>query len=176
MHKLTHVGTAKGRTTFRLFSFLIVLAALYFLFIPSFYTVLTIRETNTNRLLWSRDVQEESRFGIRWIHSIHRTPIEEFYRVRGTSVVLDEMTFEEYGIGMESGLAPGEKLLTEEGTFRIVNMNRIFPALHLFIGQVRANHTLLFQGQEIPFSTLDTPGSAVTIQVEKQTIWERFGG
>ncbi|NGQ96666.1 DUF1850 domain-containing protein [Brevibacillus sp. SYP-B805] len=176
MHKSTTAGTAKGRTAFRLFSFLIVLAALSFLLSIPLFTVLAIREIGSNRLVWSHDVQEGSRFGIRWTHSIHRTPVEEFYQVQGGKVVLVEETFKEYGIGMESGLAPGEKLLIEKDRFRIVGMNRIFPALHLFIGQVRANHTLLFQGQEIPLGTLDTPGSAVTIQVEKQSIWQRIGG
>lgn len=164
----------KGRTTFRLFSFLALLSVLV-LFLP-LVPALTIRDTATNHLMWLGRVTEGSPFAIRWIHSIHRSPVVEYYRVQGSAVVLTEMTFEDYGIGMNSELAPGEKLLTENGSFRIMNMNRSFPALHLFIGQVRANHTLLFQGKEIPLGTVDKPGSAITIQLEKQSIFNWIGG
>jgi hypothetical protein len=166
----------KGRTTFRLFTFLaVVLVIAICTYIP-FFTVLVVKDTETSQLLWSQPIKNGGSFAIRWIHSIHRTPVVEYYQVKDGRVVLTEMTFEDYGIGMESELAPGEKLMTENGTFRIVNMNRVFPALHLFIGQVRANHTLLFQGKEIPLGTVDKPGSAITIQVEQQTIFNWIGG
>ncbi|WP_134685725.1 DUF1850 domain-containing protein [Brevibacillus migulae] len=173
---LSIVGAAKGRTTFRLFSFLVVAAALLlFLQIP-LSTSLVIRDTRSQQIVWSHSIKNGDSFAIRFIHSIHRTPIVEYYLIKQEQIQLHQMTFEEYGIGMESQLAPGEQLLIEDGDFRVVNMNRLFPALHLFIGQVRANHTLLFEGKEIPFRTLDKPGSAVTIQVEKQSTWEKLGG
>jgi len=166
----------EGRTSFRLFSFfLAAVLLLLILFVPARQS-LTVRDTVTGQLLWHRQVHEESPFGIRWIHSIHRTPVEEYYRVRSGEVVLVELTFKEYGIGMESGLAPGERLVNQNGVFHLQNMNRTFPALNIRIGQVRAKHTLLFDGAEIPLSTLNRPGSAVTIQTEKLSLWDRIGG
>lgn len=86
------------------------------------------------------------------------------------------MSFHDYGIGMENELAPGEELVVKDGLFRILHMNRKFPALHLFIGQVRANHTLLFAGSDIPLSSIVEPGTAITIQVEKRSILREIGG
>lgn len=166
----------KGRTTFRLFSFLAVVLILLICSIIPLFTVLVVKDTETSLLLWSQPVKNGGTFGIRWIHSIHRTPVVEYYQVQDGSIVLKELTFEDYGIGMESELSPGEKLITENGKFRIVNMNRVFPALHLFVGQVRANHTLLFQEQEIPLETIVKPGSAITIEVEQRTIFNWIGG
>jgi hypothetical protein len=166
----------KGRSRLRLFSFITGLAALILIVNAPFYTVLAIRDTASNKLVWEKRVTEESAFAIRWIHSIHRTPVTEYYRVRDHRLVLVEMSFEDYGIGMNNELEPGEKLITRDGTFIVTNMSRQFPALHMFIGQVRANHTLLFQGTEIPFNTLDNPGSSVTIQVEKRSILDQIGG
>jgi hypothetical protein len=162
----------KGRTTFRLFSFLVVVLVIAICSYLSFLPVLVVKDTESGRLLWSQPIKNGGSFAIRWIHSIHRTPVVEYYRVQDGRIVLTEMTFKDYGIGMESELAPGEKLIAEHGTFRIVNMNRLFPALHLFIGQVRANHTLLYQGKEFPLGMIGKPGSAVTIQVEQQTIFQ----
>jgi hypothetical protein len=176
MLKAGHVSCRKGRTSFRLFSFLLLSAAcLLCLNIPVF-TVLVVRDTETDQAVWSNRIEDGGTFAIRWTHSIHRTPVTEYYRVRGDQIVLTEMTFEDYGIGMNSELAPGEKLVVKDGQFRVINMNHVFPALHLFIGQVRANHTLLFAGNEIPLGSVDKPGAAVTIRVEKETILEQIGG
>lgn len=119
---------------------------------------------------------EQGTFGIRWTHSIHRSSIEEHYRVQGGQIILSEMTFHDYGIGMDNELAPGEELVIRDGLFRILHMNRVFPALHLFIGQVRANHTLLFSGNEISLGSLHKPGAAITIQAEKRSILNEIGG
>ncbi|MEC2129503.1 DUF1850 domain-containing protein [Brevibacillus centrosporus] len=166
----------KGRTGFRLFSLLLLLAAVtLFCFIPVIPS-LVIRDTLSHELMWSRSITADTTFGIRWTHSIHRSLIEEQYRIQSGQIVLSEMSFHDYGIGMENELSPGEELVISDGVFRIRHMNRIFPALHLFIGQVRANHTLLFAGEEIPLGTIDRPGSAITIQTETRSIFSMIGG
>ncbi|MGG1662453.1 DUF1850 domain-containing protein [Brevibacillus sp. NRS-1366] len=170
-----HVNTRKGRTAFRLFSILLLAAVICFLTLP-LYTALVIRDTKTNQIIWSRRLVEDEAFGIRWTHSIHRSAIEEHYHIVKDQIILSEMTFHDYGIGMENELAPGEELVIENGHFLIRNMHRAFPALHLFIGQIRANHTLLFSGTEIPLGSIEKPGEAITIQSEKRSILSELGG
>ncbi|CAJ1004060.1 hypothetical protein QO009_003378 [Brevibacillus aydinogluensis] len=169
------VGTGKGRTSFRLFSFLLLTTVILATLIPIF-PALVIRDTETNRLVWSSQIADDGTFAIRWTHSINRTPVVETYRVQNGQIILSELTFQDYGIGMETQLADDEQLISENGLFRIVNMHRAYPALHLFIGQVRANHTLLFSGREIPLADVDNPGAAVTIRVEKRSILQAIGG
>ncbi|WP_421617004.1 DUF1850 domain-containing protein [Brevibacillus sp. TJ4] len=137
---------------------------------------MVIRDTHSLQLVWSSRISEDSTFGLRWTHSIHRSLVEEKYRIHDGQIILTEMSFHDYGIGMENELAPGEKLDIQDGQFHIRNMNRHFPALHLFIGQVRAGHTLLFSGTEIPLGSLHAPGAAITIQVEKRSILNEIGG
>jgi len=170
------VGVGKGRTTFRLFSFLLSLAVIWVLAALPVSTVLVIRDTESNRIVWSGPVRDGSPFAIRWTHSIHRSPVIEYYRVQNKQLRLYAMQFEDYGIGMSSELAPGEKLVSRDGAFLIENMNRLFPAIRLFIGQVRANHTLLFEGTEIPLASVNTPGKAVLIQAETHSILQMIGG
>jgi hypothetical protein len=170
-----HEGKKKGRTAFRLFSLLLLVIVICLLTIP-YIPSLVIRDTMSNQLVWSSRIMDNSTFGIRWTHSIHRSPVEEHYRLQGGQIILSEMSFQDYGIGMENELSPGEKLVIADGQFRILHMNRAFPALHLFIGQVRANHTLLFSGKEIPLSSIYKPGAAITIQAEKRSILSEIGG
>lgn len=137
---------------------------------------LVIRDAKTRELVWSNLVSEGATFGLRWTHSIHRSLVEEKYRIQGGQILLTEMTFHDYGIGMENELQPGEQLVMQDGHFRILHMNRSFPALHLFIGQVRARHTLLFSGTEIPLEAIHKPGAAIAIQVEKRSLLSVMGG
>lgn len=168
-------GSRKGRTAFRLFTFLLLAGVVCLLVFP-LYPSLVIRDSKSHDLVWSSPIEEHGTFGIRWTHSIHRSTVEELYRISNGQIILTEMGFHDYGIGMENELAPGEELVFRDGEFRILHMNRGFPAIHLFIGQVRANHTLLYAGQEIPLGSIDEPGSAITIQVEKLSILSKAGG
>lgn len=172
----TEATGKKRRSRLRLFSILLLLVlGTIFVSVPLIPS-LVIRDTHSQQLLWSSRIAENSTFGLRWTHSIHRSLVEEKYRINGGTIILSEMSFHDYGIGMENELAPGEKLEIKDGQFRILNMNRYFPALHLFIGQVRANHTLLFSGTEIPLGSIGKPGSAITIQIEKRSILSEIGG
>jgi len=175
MIALKQGGSRKRRTRLRLFSLTLLLCSIVVLNLP-IYPSLVIRESASNHLVWSSRITAEQTFGLRWTHSIHRSAIEEFYRIEDEHIILSEMSFHDYGIGMENDLAPGEKLVVQDGLFRILHMNRSFPALHLFTGQVRANHTLLFAGTDIPLSSIVTPGTAIAIQVEKRSIFREIGG
>lgn len=166
----------KGRTAFRLFSLLFLLAAIVGLCAIPLFPSLVIRDTLSHQLMWSSRIDDHTTFGIRWTHSIHRSLVEEQYRIQGGQIILTDMSFHDYGIGMENELAPGEELVISDGAFHVLHMNRVFPALHLYIGQVRANHTLLFSGKEIPLGSIDKPGAAITIQAEKRSILSEIGG
>lgn len=170
-----HVVEKNGRTAFRLFSVLLLLVIVCMITLPV-YPSLVIRDTRSNQLVWSSRLGSIDTFGIRWTHSIHRSVIEEHYRVTDGQIILSDMTFHDYGIGMENELAPGEELVIANGQFQVRSMNRIFPALHLFVGQIRANHTLLFSGTEIPLGSIEKPGEAITIQSENRSLLSELGG
>lgn len=161
---------------FRLFSFFLLVIVIYVGISTPLIHALVIRDTRSNQVVWSANIQDEASFGIRWTHSIHLSTIEEQYRIVDGQIILSEMSFHDCGIGMENELAPGEELILADGRFHIRNMQRSFPAIRLFIGQVRANHTLLFAGQDIPLSLIDKPGEAITIQAEKRSILSELGG
>ncbi|RNB60296.1 DUF1850 domain-containing protein [Brevibacillus gelatini] len=163
------------RNLFRLFSFLALLLLSSVAVIPLF-PVLVVRDSTSNAVLFSHRIAHDGSFGIRWTHSIHRSDVEEHYRLEAGQIVLTRLRFHDYGIGMENELAAGEELVLADGQFEVRNMHRVFPALHLFIGQVRANHTLLFAGQELPLRTIGKPGEAVVIQAEKRSMLSELGG
>lgn len=139
--------------------------------------VLLISQTPGGRVLFQSPVDQGSRFSLAYIHSIHRTPVEELFVINGKrEIVLDAMIFESYGVGMPSSLEGHETFRMEDGKMRIENIDRTLQSFDLRIGQVIANHKLLLRGQEIPLAALGKPGSAVRFEIGHLRVWDYLKG
>lgn len=155
--------------------FLIIFAFLLFVMVP-FFPHLVVLDGQTNKLLFHHTVHTGQTFEIQYIHSIHLTPVNEFYQINDElNIVLNEVHFDTYGVGMPSDLSEGETLELKNGKMMIKNMRRILPSIDLRIGQVIANHQLIMNSQKIPFSSIAPPGSWVHIEVKKLSIIELWG-
>lgn len=155
--------------------FLIIFAFLLFMMVP-FFPHFVILDGQTNHLLFHQPVHSGQSFEIQYIHSIHLTPVNEFYQINDDlNIVLNEVHFDTYSVGMPSDLSEGETLELKNGKMMIKNMQRIMPSIDLRIGQVIANHQLKMNGQLIPFSSIAKPGSWVHIEVRKLSIFDLWG-
>lgn len=140
-------------------------------------TVLMITQSPDGRIVYQARVEEGSRFSLAYIHSIHRTPVEEFFVVNEKrQIVLDAMTFESYGVGMPTSLVGDESFTMADGKLRIEHIDRTLDSFELRIGQVIANHMLLLGEQEVHLSELSQPGSAVRFEISHLHIWDYVKG
>lgn len=139
--------------------------------------VLTIRQAPDGPIVFQSPVDDGSRFSLIYIHSIHRTPVEELFVINeNRQIVLDAMIFESYGVGMPTSPEGNETFRMADGKMRIENIGRTLPAFELRIGQVIADHKLRLGGQEIPLSGLGKPGSAVRFEIGRLHVWEYVKG
>jgi hypothetical protein len=139
---------------------------------PAFWGVV-IEDGETGERLAFLNVKPDEEFSIKYIHSIHRTPVLEIYHTnREGTIIQTEMRFEEFGVGMPSGVTGTEIFTQKDGTYILSNMNRTFPSLDIRTGQVIANHMLLYDGQEYPFSSFSKKGSWVRLKTEKLNVWQ----
>jgi hypothetical protein len=162
----------------RLLSFFLVLV----LAIPVAYLTwpaqpaLTLTTGKTNKTVYAEPINVGERFIIQFTHSIHKTPVvEEYFIDTGYNIVLDQVTFETYGVGNPSSIESGQTFTQKDGKYIIGNMNRVLPYFDQAIGQVIANHQLIIKNEQIAFSELSQPGSWVRIEVKKVslfTIWK----
>jgi hypothetical protein len=135
-----------------------------------------LSQSDGDRVLLTIPLQVKEPFYIRYIHSIHLTPvIEKYYVDEAENIVVDSVTYESYGVGMPSDLEPGQTFRQEDGKFIVGNMNRKLPYFDQRIGQVIANHTLIIRNQEIPLSEVSRPGSSVRFQATKETAAQIIG-
>lgn len=139
--------------------------------------VLSVKQAADGQIVFQSPVHQGSRFSLTYIHSIHRTPVEEvFYVNEKKQMVLDALIFESYGVGMPTSLEGEETFRMADGKMRIEHIDRALDTFELRIGQVIADHKLLLQGEEIPLSALSEPGSAVRFEIDRLHVWEYLKG
>lgn len=151
------------------FLLLLIVILLFFIFSP-FFPYLIIIDGKNNTILYSRSFLLENEFMIRYIHSIHLTPVEELYTVKDNTIILNELHYDTYSVGMPSELNYGEKFNIKNGRFVISNMNRVFSNINLRTGQVISNHTLIFNKDKIELNKITSPGSWIRFEVRKCNI------
>ncbi len=137
---------------------------------------LVVLDGETNKMLYHIPVRIEEQFIIHYIHSIHLTPVDEIYHVNANmQIVVDEVHFDTYSVGMPSELNAGETIELKDGKIMIKNMNRSLPYIDLRIGQVIANHQLIIKNQTIQMSDIAPPGSWIRLKMVKLNIFKLMG-
>lgn len=146
------------------------------LFIP-IRKALVFQFENTNKILAFIPISDNPYFKIKFTHSIHLTDVFESYVITHDNQIKQyELEYEDTAIGMPSNSSVGEKFIMKDGKYYITNMNRIFQSFDLRIGQVRANHTVIFDGAEYPLANYIEPGTSVRIEVKKINLLQEMEG
>lgn len=68
-----------------------------------------------------------------YIHSIHKTPVDEFFTVANGELLLTQVRYDSYGVGMPTD--EGDSFTLEDGRF-IVNLRRTFTQIDLRVSPV----------------------------------------
>jgi hypothetical protein len=126
---------------------------------------LTLSVTATDQIIYERALSVGSPFAIRYIHSIHRTPVEEWFHIDSENqIILDRVIYESLGVGNPTTIEEGQTLRLLDGKLIIEGMNRVLGRFVLATGQVIADHRLIIEGEEIPLADLCPPGTSVLIE------------
>lgn len=108
-----------------------------------------IKDFHTKELIYSRTMKVGETFTLKYIHSVTKQPVYEVYSIKNKSTIsVIEMRFDTFGPNLPVGPEVLEKETTsffiEDGYYRVTFQNREFKQIPLRIGQVIANHTLIF--------------------------------
>jgi hypothetical protein len=124
---------------------------------------LILTDVGTGKLVYERVLPHGEPFSIRFIHSIHRTPIIETYHIDASGqIILDAVAYQSLGVGNPSTLEDGQTFRLDQGYMIIEQMNRRLGEFVLATGQVVADHHLLFEGDDIPLTELCPPGTRLS--------------
>ncbi|WP_456272548.1 DUF1850 domain-containing protein [Bacillus sp. AK031] len=151
---------------------------LIFLFVPfKPYIVLESLKGENKTVLAPLNGGKDSKFSILYTHSIHLSDVLETYEAtEKMQISQTSLVYEDTAIGMP-GDATGDEVFerTEDGKYKISNMNRVFPHIDISVGQVVANHRLINNGHEYRLADYFKKGALIRMSVQKQSliqIWE----
>lgn len=119
----------------------------------------------------------EDRFKIRYTHTIHRSDVIESYRL-GTDgqLMLTELEYEDFNIGMPSNAGEGERFVEKDGKYFIQNMKRELPEFRLLIGDVDAELMFLYAGKELDLKKSLERGKIYTFRAQRLSIYQQLEG
>lgn len=105
----------------------------------------------------------DGRFDHVFVHSVHRTPVVERFRIEGDPprLHLHELRYQSQGVGMPADAEGGFRL---EGDTFVLAMDRSFDRIPVMVSPVEG-HGLVIQGAFTPFVRYQPPGRRITLSV-----------
>jgi hypothetical protein len=133
--------------------------------------VLQVEEPRKERVLWIRSLQTGDRFSLMYRHSVELCRVWDYFRIDGEyRIILDETVFGSSNTGLPSVLGAGERFTRGEKTSRISNMQRILPAIEMWVKQSYDN-TLEFGSRKIRLPEL-AGDTLLRLRIRKITLFE----
>lgn len=132
-------------------------------------------ENENGKILLTEKLSNNSSFAVRFIHSVAKTPVTDYFIIRDGKIILDKTIYHDFGAGLPHNPEQGQKMKAEHGEISITGFNRLIPELALRVGRV-AEHTLLLfdegkshQGEVerkvVPLATIAKPGSVILFRI-----------
>lgn len=90
------------KNTFKLILIILVL----FIFFTLFYslqnevTILRVVESRDENLIWERRIINKNSFVIKYLHSVAKTEVKEFFEIRDGEIILTATEYQSYGAGL----------------------------------------------------------------------------
>ncbi|MBQ7585494.1 MAG: DUF1850 domain-containing protein [Desulfovibrionaceae bacterium] len=130
------------------------------------YVNLCLLDTK-GQVLWQKEFPLGTKFGLKFTHSVAKTPVEDWFSLAKNQIFLEETIYQDFGAGLPFETASGQKMTFQKGQIILSSLHTSLKTFEVRVGRI-ANHTLLVPGQAqarfeaIPLKTLATPGQAIT--------------
>ncbi|QPC46107.1 DUF1850 domain-containing protein [Mangrovibacillus cuniculi] len=125
-----------------------------------------------DKLLFSTHIKNHRSFIITYEHSIHKSPVMEYFQLDDLELVLKKVKYEDTSIGMPSNAPEGASFKLENGKYIIENLDTRLDEIFLLVDQVSANYQLLVNNEKITLHTIAPKGSTIKIKVEKISFYQ----
>lgn len=131
----------------------------------------TIINGNTGKFVYLDDIEKYKNFYITFIHSVNRTPVNEYYKIVDDRIILYKTSFYSYGAGMSDGSDIPNSIMTfnENGLVQL-DLYKEFNEITYYVGTF-ANHTLHFGDKELMLKDLLEPKSPAIFSIKKVSIY-----
>lgn len=147
--------------------FLLTLLLFIIIFSLSVFKVVTLQliDYRTDKIIWEEKVETGDNFAIKYLHSVARTPVIEFFEIKDGKILLTGTEYQSYGAGLPTSAERGEYLV-EDDKFIIKDINQFLPEIMLRVSDY-AEHEFIFNQENYKlYKTLKTE-TLLQIKTEK---------
>ena len=136
------------------------------------YVMFKVRNHETGEIIFSKMIKKDEIIKLEYIHSVTNQPVYEFFFIKDRhTLALKEMRYDSFGanlpVGPEKMWNEETQFIVEEGYYKILYQNRGFDVVPLRVGQVVADHTLVFEnGERMRFLDFAEGGAYVEFYVQ----------
>lgn len=95
-------------------------------------------------LLFSSPLPPSQVFCLRFIHSVARSPVEEWFRFRKGELLLESTVYQDFGAGLPFEAQQGRRMDMRDGVIGLSGFNQVLPELTVRVGRI-AGHFLLLE-------------------------------
>ena len=134
---------------------------------------LVIKEAKTGKVIWEQKLTADTKFAIKYLHSVQQTPVWEYFKVVEGQLYLTGTKYESYGAGLP--FLPQHEYIVDQGQFIIKEINRKLANIPLRVSDY-ARHRLIINDQTYKLFKLTKPQNLVLIQVEERNYLDLLVG
>jgi hypothetical protein len=122
-------------------------------------------------------LDEETKFQIRYVHSIHLSDVIESYeRTNGEKIRLLSMDYEDVGIGMPGYAEEGETLTVKDGLYTLTYDNKVIDSFTMIVGDVDTDLAFRYKGIEVDLKQHLKRGESYVFSIKKISFYDRMRG
>lgn len=153
------------------FTVIIILIALVIFFVP-LIEQFTISNKKTDQLVFFGNVDDYKDFYISFIHSVNKTPVNEYYRIENNRFIVYKTTFYSYGAGMPDGSDnPNIQIIfNDDGLVEIDNINKEFSEFTYMVGTY-AEHTMHTANESFKLEKYVEPQEPALFKIRRVSIY-----
>lgn len=130
----------------------------------------TISNSKTGEIVYIDTIDNAEEFTVSFRHSVNRTPVNEFVRIRENKFIVYKTTFYSYGAGMpEYDRTSRQKVTINDGVVLIENIDRELESFTYLVGTY-ADHTLSYKDKNIKLSELIEPQNPAFFSIRRVSL------
>lgn len=125
--------------------FLFILLIIIFSFFAFKVTTLQIVDYKADEVIWEQKVKNGESFNLKYLHSVAKTPVIEFFEIKDGKILLTGTEYQSYGAGLPTSAEEGDYIV-ENDKFIIKNIDRFLPEILLRISS-NSQHEFNYNNQ-----------------------------
>lgn len=134
--------------------------------------VLQVEALREERIVFLSVVHPGEGFATKYIHSVEKCPVWEFFRIdENFRIILYKTTFSSSNTGLPYAPMSGEEFHNEGNYFRISNMHRVIPELCLWVNERYDNILKINNARVLRLPSL-AGNTLLVIKVRKMKMFE----